>query len=161
MSQTAKIHPCADGPFELTSGYMIWCPGCRCSHLFNVDPSKGRPTWSFDGNLEAPTFSPSMLVTQPGWPKLGADEWVVYHIDGNRSLRIPKMTLGDCEPTVAAIAARFGLEPKSEAVGAWVREVLDSLKPEVCHSFVRNGFIEFLTDSTHEFAGKTVALEEF
>jgi hypothetical protein len=28
----------------------------------------------------------------------------------------------------------------------------------VCHSFVRNGNIEFLSDCTHEFAGKTVPL---
>lgn len=27
-----------------------------------------------------------------------------------------------------------------------------------CHSFVRNGHIEFLSDSTHELAGQTVAL---
>ncbi|BAS10570.1 hypothetical protein AHiyo4_39920 [Arthrobacter sp. Hiyo4] len=27
-----------------------------------------------------------------------------------------------------------------------------------CHSFVRNGHIEFLSDSTHELAGQTMAL---
>lgn len=32
-------------------------------------------------------------------------------------------------------------------------------KPLVCHSFVRDGQIEFLSDSTHGLAGKTVALE--
>ena len=32
-------------------------------------------------------------------------------------------------------------------------------KPLVCHSFVRNGQIEFLSDCTHELAGKTVPLE--
>lgn len=29
-----------------------------------------------------------------------------------------------------------------------------------CHSFVRNGHIEFLNDSTHELAGQTVAVPE-
>jgi hypothetical protein len=29
-----------------------------------------------------------------------------------------------------------------------------------CHSFVRNGHIEFLSDCTHELAGQTVALPE-
>lgn len=29
----------------------------------------------------------------------------------------------------------------------------------ICHSFVRNGKIEFLSDCTHELAGKTVELE--
>lgn len=31
----------------------------------------------------------------------------------------------------------------------------------VCHSFVRFGMIEYLTDCTHELAGKTVALPDF
>lgn len=31
----------------------------------------------------------------------------------------------------------------------------------VCHSFVINGQIQFLTDSTHELAGQTVDLPEF
>ncbi|MGC4033677.1 MAG: hypothetical protein QM754_18485 [Tepidisphaeraceae bacterium] len=30
-----------------------------------------------------------------------------------------------------------------------------------CHSFVRDGQIEFLGDCTHELAGKTVPLEPF
>lgn len=30
-----------------------------------------------------------------------------------------------------------------------------------CHSFVREGKIEFLSDSTHELAGKTVELPEW
>lgn len=34
-------------------------------------------------------------------------------------------------------------------------------KSFVCHSWVRNGMIEFLNDSTHALAGKTVPLVEF
>lgn len=30
----------------------------------------------------------------------------------------------------------------------------------VCHSFVRNGRIEFLSDCSHKFAGRTVDLED-
>src|SRR5574337_596906 len=33
-------------------------------------------------------------------------------------------------------------------------------KHNVCHSFVRDGKIQFLNDCTHELAGKTVALPE-
>ena len=36
--------------------------------------------------------------------------------------------------------------------------VLSKCKGGVCHSFVRNGQVEFLSDCTHEFAGKTVPL---
>lgn len=31
----------------------------------------------------------------------------------------------------------------------------------VCHSFVRDGQIEFLSDCTHELAGKTVSVPDF
>ena len=31
--------------------------------------------------------------------------------------------------------------------------------PTVCHMFVKDGFIEFLSDCTHELAGKTVPME--
>ena len=34
-------------------------------------------------------------------------------------------------------------------------------KPFVCHSYVTNGQIQFLPDSTHELAGKTVDLPEY
>lgn len=33
-------------------------------------------------------------------------------------------------------------------------------KPLVCHSFVRNGQIQFLSDCTHHLAGQTVELPE-
>lgn len=33
-------------------GYSHWCPGCEEMHLLP-------DTWTFDGNLEAPTFTPS------------------------------------------------------------------------------------------------------
>lgn len=39
---------------------------------------------------------------------------------------------------------------------AFVREQGDP--PEVCHSFVKEGRIEFLNDCTHPLAGKTVEL---
>jgi Family of unknown function (DUF6527) len=45
-----------------TSGYIYWCPGCDDAHHVwtrNARPG-GRPVWSFDGNLNKPTFSPSV-----------------------------------------------------------------------------------------------------
>lgn len=32
---------------------------------------------------------------------------------------------------------------------------------QICHSFVRNGKIQYLGDCTHELAGKTLDLEPF
>lgn len=34
-------------------------------------------------------------------------------------------------------------------------------RPLVCHSFVRDGQIQFLGDCTHQFAGKTLSMEPF
>jgi hypothetical protein len=49
------------------TGYMIFCPACKCGHLFNtVAGSNGvggqKPVWTFNGNQEKPTFRASMLV---------------------------------------------------------------------------------------------------
>lgn len=38
------------------NGYAHWCPGCEETHcIFD--------NWQFDGNLECPTFNPSVKVT--------------------------------------------------------------------------------------------------
>lgn len=39
----------------------FWCPGCAELHMINTDQSD-RPAWDFNGNYEAPTFTPSILV---------------------------------------------------------------------------------------------------
>lgn len=36
-----------------------------------------------------------------------------------------------------------------------------SIIPHVCHSFIKDGFIQFLGDCTHELANTTVPLPEF
>ena len=46
------------------------CPACGFEHGFNVDLvghgkwSADSPVWSFDGNYDLPTFSPSMLANR-------------------------------------------------------------------------------------------------
>ena len=39
------------------------CPGCKQAHQVTVDGSRG---WTFNGNGDAPTFSPSVFVNAPG-----------------------------------------------------------------------------------------------
>lgn len=39
-------------------GYTFWCPGCNRAH--SVKTSAGG--WGFNGNGDAPTFTPSVLV---------------------------------------------------------------------------------------------------
>lgn len=36
-------------------GWLIYCPGCHNSHLFDN-------RWKFNGDVDKPTFMPSMLV---------------------------------------------------------------------------------------------------
>lgn len=45
-------------------GYLHHCPGCGYGHMFyTFKPNDyNGAKWVFDGNLEKPTFSPSMLV---------------------------------------------------------------------------------------------------
>ena len=105
-------------------GIRINCPGCASTsqgrmgcHVLPVrwlpagmaeaHQVAERPHWDFDGNLDQPTLSPSILTT-----------WNEWQGEGNPD------------------------------------------KAHVCHSFVRAGRIEFLSDCTHALAGQTVDLPE-
>lgn len=87
------------------------CPGCEEWHSINIG-HPDRPLWTWNGEVERPTFRPSILV------RTG------QAVDPN-----------------------------------WVRE--DGDPPEVCHSFVTDGRIEFLSDCSHALAGQTVDLPPF
>lgn len=93
--------------------YVFECPGCGMDHMVVVsrtpeyakacmDAGRGNPCWSFNGDLNMPTFNPSLLV----------------------------------------------------------REYMDDKVVRVCHSFIRNGQIQFLSDCTHALANLTVNLSE-
>jgi Family of unknown function (DUF6527) len=52
-------------PFERDNqqlGWMFECPGCRGYHVVYVDPhrSPNGSQWLFNGDIEAPTFEPSI-----------------------------------------------------------------------------------------------------
>lgn len=76
---------------------LFYCPGCDSAHGINSR------TWTFNGDLERPTISPSVFVNA-----------------------------GRANP--------------------------DSHQ---CHSFVENGMIRFLSDCSHQLAGKTVEIPEW
>lgn len=42
--------------------YLFFCPGCQRTHSYDVGNTK--PSWNFNGNLELPTFTPSLLCNQ-------------------------------------------------------------------------------------------------
>lgn len=51
--------PIVSKKFNVTEGtnYWFWCPGCECAHRYAV------PRWSFNGNEQSPTFTPSLLCS--------------------------------------------------------------------------------------------------
>ncbi len=40
----------------------FWCPGCEAPHVLRIRPAAS-PSWDFNGDGDAPTFQPSVLVT--------------------------------------------------------------------------------------------------
>ena len=53
-------------------GYAHYCPGCDGMHVFAVDePFPNGARWTFNGNLEKPTFSPSMNI---------GNDWCHYNL---------------------------------------------------------------------------------
>ncbi len=102
------------------------CPGCGYAHTVHIGVGDG-PRWSYNGNAEKPTFSPSVLCRTVRGIGLTDDDWAEY----DRIYSGPN-----------------GLEA-----------VLNHPKFRwVCHSFVVDGRIQFLSDCTHELAGQTVDL---
>lgn len=73
--------------------YWFYCQGCKSGHAFDK-------RWTFNGDLEKPTFHPSLLVNQKSIVPNGVQ----------------------------------------------------------CHSFVRNGRIQYLNDCDHDLKGTTVDL---
>lgn len=94
----------------------IICPGCRAVDIArgytdqadggvageHTVPVSGANAWGFNGNLDRPTLTPSLLSS--------------ITLDGETF---------------------------------------------VCHSFITDGRIQYLADSTHKLAGKTADLPEF
>lgn len=97
------------------AGYSFKCPGCGHTHMVNTVKYDNHDAWGFNGDVDKPTFTPSILS----------------------QYRHPKGYSND-NPA-----------PKGYD-GPYVTDI--------CHSFVTDGSIKFLSDCTHELAGKTVEL---
>jgi hypothetical protein len=47
--------------------YLHYCPACRQMHLINTRrKNQNGAQWTFDGNMEKPTFSPSINILKEG-----------------------------------------------------------------------------------------------
>lgn len=61
-----------------------WCPGCRWMHWIAVEhPFPNGHRWTFDGNVAAPTFSPSVHIRM-GRGSSGTDRVCHYFIRAGR-----------------------------------------------------------------------------
>ena len=59
-SKLRRIGPHSDG---VGGGYAHWCPACEELHAFATDNAlRNGARWTWDGNIEAPTFRPSMHI---------------------------------------------------------------------------------------------------
>ncbi len=72
------------------NGWMFYCPGCRYAHVFDQ-------RWTFDGNQDAPTFTPSLLVngTDPKYVTEHNPRCHMYVRNGNIEF------LSDCSHAMA------------------------------------------------------------
>lgn len=60
MSRLSKVLRQAAG-----NRLAYWCPGCDEAHALRVRSGQPitHPSWSFDGDIDAPTFAPPVLIT--------------------------------------------------------------------------------------------------
>lgn len=49
---------------NIVGGYGHWCPGCNEMHVIitHYDPDFSGPAWSFNGDINSPTFTPSIYI---------------------------------------------------------------------------------------------------
>lgn len=59
------LHTVVKTPEDVTSpSFLFWCPGCQCAHgvwCASANPTTGA-VWTFNGNMDKPTFSPSLKI---------------------------------------------------------------------------------------------------
>lgn len=106
------------------------CPGCNEMHQVRVreDGQNVSPSWGYNGNPDAPTFTPSILA------------------------HFTRLDMEDDE--LDRVLAEYKLPEDCE------RLLADKRVSVVCHSFVTDGRIQFLSDCTHALAGQTVDLPD-
>lgn len=140
-----------------------WCPGCDSLHPFTIEAPPGKDgeqlnggtTWEWDGNLERPTFSPSLLC-HSSVHLCDHDYWVC-----------PAEVGGECDDTSHRVGYRLldgtAIAPKVHhpVPDGAVKALVHGSPHQTpawgsCHSFLRDGRWEFLGDSAHRLVGQTV-----
>lgn len=113
------VQKLAKGDHDSHADFLFWCPGCKeCHGVWVTKQNSNTARWTFNNNMDRPTFAPSLLIT------------------GVRPIT-------DQEHATLMAGGKI------------------NRKDYICHSFVTDGNIQFLSDCTHELAGKTVPMEAF
>ena len=72
-------------------GYFTFkCPGCGSHHFVNTNKKCGQATWEFNGDVNNPTVSPSLLVRWTYGPEKA--QYVCHSFITNGKIQF----LGDC-----------------------------------------------------------------
>ena len=85
-------------------GIAFWCPGCGSAHAVCTHGDRAkRPVWTWDGNVDAPTISPSINIRTGPRPTVPVDRPDAGRIDVCHSfVRGGSIEfLGDCTHTLA------------------------------------------------------------
>lgn len=145
---------------------VVFCSGCRRRHDFTVeilDPRWRRgdesppPVWGFDGNMELPTFTPSLLCYSS--VHLCEGEHGVTECDDYDNCGEKGHNIGVCQED-GSIDWHYagGLPDQSRwAYGHGEPHTRDPAWGN-CHSFLRAGVWDFLGDSAHKLAGQKVPM---
>lgn len=96
------------------------CVGCGELHALQVE---GPKAWQWNGSLDKPTLSPSILMRSGHYAHTREKCWCGYNA---------------AHPEEAA-----------------------PFRCAICHFFLRDGKIEFLSDCTHELRGQTVEMPDW
>lgn len=159
VDRTIHLYTKDDSDHPLRREIKVWCPGCGSLHHFTVEVfdteyrrpnGDPEPVWGWDGNMEKPTFNPSMLAY-----------YTVHLCPPDYEHHVVCEDPENCGESSHAIlnSERWQPAPPPE------ERVLGHNKPHVvdpaygnCHSFLRAGVWEFLSDSAHSLAGQSVPM---
>lgn len=76
MGALSKILRNVDG-----GGLTFWCPGCDGAHGIQVGEGAG-PRWGWNGSVDKPTFTPSILVKGRDFTAKGRADYETWYAAG-------------------------------------------------------------------------------
>ena len=91
---------------KIEGGYSHWCPGCMGMHVIPTDePHPNDSRWTFNGNVSAPTFSPSVRIRRYAGDQVVevchynvTAGWLHFHPDTTHALSGVAMTMSELPP---------------------------------------------------------------